>query len=181
MTEETNTAPEVPALPANYFSDSKARADHFAATVKAFETAQPAAPTPEVKASREHDLAQIDATAKHVINGKPLMLHEGGPAVIEKLRTAVLEGKPLDVAAARAEIETSLGLFEQGAARLEAGEVVPVSELPAAMLAGYIVSLPEGWGVGAYEVQMLAAARSAGIDQATVDRYLAALIAQAAD
>jgi hypothetical protein len=200
MTDQTN-APAVPVLPPGYFSNAEARADHFAATVKAIESAQPSAATPAATAPNAEDLAILDVTAKHKLpDGSAAILNPKFMGTIERLRAGVLGGQRLDRGAATAALSEVLGIpvpatpkagapiepqgspedraFEEAAARLDTGEFIPVSELPAEMLAGYRVELPDGFGLNGESVSMLRTAREAGIPQSVVDKFIRARIAE---
>jgi hypothetical protein len=199
MTTQIDAAP---VQPADYFSNPQSRAYHFAALVKHHESAtQVTAPPAEPNAE---DIALLDETVSKgkLADGRPAMLHNSQfRREVESLRADVLSGKRLDVTSAKARIAAALGIepasapapatevespsphaewtqdrLDAVASRIDAGEAVPVAELPESALSGYRLTLPDGWGIGAQDIAMLEAARAADIPQEIVDRYVAALV-----
>jgi|GEM_PF-4354318 len=67
---------------------------------------------------------------------------------------------------------------ERALARLEAGDVLEVSELPAELLHGYRINLPSGFGLTGDDVADLAAARAAGLSQGHIDAFIRQRVAQ---
>ncbi len=206
MADQTATAPVLPEIPRGYFDNAASRQDHWQKTLAAFETAQPASASPAPGAApavapNADDLRTLELTGQtKLASGMAACLDPRAGRVIEKHRAAVLEGKPLDRAAAKAELAAALGLpapvvpkveaptppegspedraFAEASARLDTGDVIPVDELPAEMLSGYEVDLPEGFGLTGESVGMLATARAAGIPQSVVNKFIRARIAQ---
>lgn len=189
-------------------SNSAARDAHWKATLAAHDAAAPAAiaqPGPASAPAVEPnaaDLETLSLTAQHKLaDGKPAILSNMKfRATVERLRADVFAGNPLDRAAAQAEINAALGLtapaapkvqesaepagspedraFAATAERLDAGEVVPLSEVPEDFLCGYRVELPDGWGLTGESAALLRTARAAGIPQSMVNKFIAARIEQ---
>lgn len=65
-----------------------------------------------------------------------------------------------------------------GLERVAAGDVVDVGSLPPSATFGYTVALPENFGLGAVEIDMLRTARRAGLGQNIIDAYIRSLTAQ---
>lgn len=199
--------PAVPSLPAGYFTDAKVRADHHTATVKVFEAAQATAASAPAVEPNADDLAVISQTRKHLLpDGRPAVLHNPRfAATLEKLHAGVLDGVRLDRAAAQREIHEALGLpvpaapkapetpappegspldreqarLDALADRIDAGEYVPISELPEAAFSGYsLAALPGDWVMSRADIADLEDARAANLPQSVIDAFLAARIAR---
>jgi hypothetical protein len=197
--------PQATPPPPGFFENPNVRHAHWEETLAKFKAAesaaQPATPQPAAAAPDVNDMKVLELTAQtKLANGTAAILDPRAARVIEKHRALVLGGQRLDQAAAKAELQQALGLpvtaaakaeappapagspedraFEEAAARLDTGEFIPVSELPAEMLCGYRVELPDGFGLNGESVSMLRTAREAGIPQSVVDKFIRARIAE---